>query len=266
MNNNSYSIWNKFWRIVQSWFLRFFMNIFFDSAILAFILFPSITDYSLGYALWKESATYFTFLWLFNIDVSLNFRFFFCKEIPACISYICRVSPQYIFFFQETNLSIIQCCLGIRIVIISCIYMVSFSFFILQQQILYFLLLRENSCPHFLHLYGFSSVWILLAENKFEYPLGTAQSLHLYGFSLVWISSIFFIILKILLINFIFKKIWSFSKLIHLCCPKQPQDPPHFLHSYGLSPLMILWNLFKISSKNVWNQLQFLKILLCWLN
>ena len=132
MINNSYSIWNKFWHIVHSWFLRFhgfFMNIFFDSGILPFLLFPSITDYSLGYAWWKESATYFTFLWLFIIAVSLNFRFFiffFCKKIPARISYICRVSLQYIFFLQETNLSIIQCCLGIRIVNISCIYMVSF--------------------------------------------------------------------------------------------------------------------------------------------
>ena len=224
-----------------------------------------------GFAWRKASATYFTFLWLFIIAVSLNFRFFmffFCKKIPARISYICRVSLQYIFFLQKTNLSIIQCCLGTTelLAFLAFIWFLSFSFFILQQQILYVLLLQENTCPHFLHLYGFSSLWILLAENKFEYPLGTAQSLHLYGFSLVWISSIFFIILKILLINFIFKKIWSFSKLIHLCCPKQPQDPPHVLHSYGLSPLMILRNLFKISSKNVWNQLQFLKILLCWLN
>ena len=214
----------------------------------------------------KASATNFTFLWLFIIAVSLNFRFFmffFCMKIPARICYICRVSLQYIFFLQKTNLSIIQCCLGNTelLAFLAFIWFLSFSFFILQQQIL-----QENTCPHFLHLYGFSSLWILLAENKLEYPLGTVQSLHFYGFSLVWISSIFFIILKILLsYNFIFKKIWSFSKLIHLCCPKQPQDSPHGLHSYGLSPLMILRNLFKISSKNVWKQLQFLKFLLCWL-
>ena len=141
----------------------------------------------------KASATNFTFLWLFIIAVSLNFRFFmffFCMKIPARICYICRVSLQYIFFLQKTNLSIIQCCLGNTefLAFLAFIWFLSFSFFILQQQILYVLLLRENTCPHFLHLYGFSSVWILLAENKFEYPLGTAQSLHLYGFSLVWIS------------------------------------------------------------------------------
>ena len=139
------------------------------------------------------------------------------QEIPARISYICRVSLQYIFFLQKTNLIIIQCCLGTTelFAFLAFIWFLSFSFFILQQQILNVLLLQENTCLHFLHLYGFSSLWIFLAENKFEYPLGTAQSLHLCGFSLVWISSIFFIILKILLINFIFKKIWSLSKLIN---------------------------------------------------
>ena len=102
-------------------------------------------------------------IWLFIIAVSLNFRFFmlfFCKKIPARISYICRVSLQYIFFLQKTNLSIIQCCLGTTelLAFLAFIWFLSFSFFILQQQILYVLLLQENTCPHFLHFYGFSSV------------------------------------------------------------------------------------------------------------
>ena len=116
-----------------------------------------------GFEWRKESATYFTFLWLFIIAVSLNFRFFmffFCKKIPARISYICRVSLQYIFFLQKTNLSIIQCCLGNTelLAFLAFIWFLSFSFFIWKWQILCVLLLLENACLHFLHLNGFSSV------------------------------------------------------------------------------------------------------------
>ena len=59
-------------------------------------------------------------------------------------------------------------------------------------QILYVLLLQENTCPHILHFQGFSSVYILLAENKFEYNSMLFREYRIVSIPCIYMVSFFY--------------------------------------------------------------------------
>ena len=132
-----------------------------------------------------------------------TFMSFFPKKMSVSISCICTISLHYRFFLQKANFNFIQYSLGNvqLLVFLSCISFLSFGLFILKQQILYVLLLQKNVCLHFLHLYGFPSVQILLAENKFKYSAIFLRDYKTVGNPCIYIVSVLCEILFIFLLN-----------------------------------------------------------------
>ena len=171
---------------------------------LAFLLFLSITDYSLGSVSRKELATYFTFLW-FLIDSFSSKKYighmasvvmftwiscslFLFKKLLDCISCICMVSLQYRFFLQKTNLNILQH--SFRAVqlctILAFIWFLSFWILLSchNSVFMFFICKKMPACISCICTVSLQYKFFLQKTNlNMFYGLhNCVQSLHLYGF------------------------------------------------------------------------------------